>query len=92
MQKEIIDTTMTGVGATATYTGAGTISVGWLLSNEAAVLYGLTVGILGLIIQLVFGFRRDRRDAAAHRAEMHEHNRRMTLIESGKLTRAEDES
>lgn len=92
MQTEIIDTTMAGVGAKATYTGAGTITFGWLLSSEAAVVYGLVIGLAGLVTQLIFGFRKDRRDAAAHRAEMHEHARRMMLIEAGKLTRSEDES
>lgn len=90
MEKEVIDTTMTGVGGATTYTGAGTIGLGWLLSSEAAVIYGLIVGLIGIMIQLFFGLRKDRRDAAAHRAEMREHEKRMALLDAGHLTRAED--
>lgn len=99
MQSEIIDTTMASIGAKTTYTGAGTITFGWLLSSEAAVVYGVVIGLVGVAIQLIYGRRKDKREAvarheakAAHEADMRERELRIELLRAGRLTRSEDES
>ena len=92
MEKEVLDAAMFSAGTKTTYAGAGSLGLGWLLSSEAAVVYGIVVGLVGIAMQLIFGIRKDRRDATAHRATMLEHERRMGLLESGKLTRDEDGS
>lgn len=70
LEKEAVDATMIGVGHKATLTGVGTVGFGWLFTSEAAVLYGLIIGLLGIGIQLFFGFRKDRREHAEHKARM----------------------
>jgi len=99
MQQEILDTTMASAGAKATYTGAGTVTAGWLLSSEAAVLYGIVIGLAGWVVQLIFSFRKERREAAArrdaeaaHKADMRERELRIALLETGRLTRTGDEA
>lgn len=98
MQKEIIDTSMSTAGVATTFTGVSTIGAGALLSSEAAVFYGLVIGVVGLIIQTVFNRRKEHRDAearaeakAAHQADMRERHLRIALLESGRLTRNRDD-
>ena len=71
-----LDTTMLGVGHKTTIAGASASILGWFASSEAAVIYGLLAAVIGICIQLFFGFRRDRREQA-------EHDARMTLYKLG---------
>lgn len=91
MEREAIESAVIATANKGTLVSSGTTVVGWLLSSEAGVVIGIIGVVVGLALQAIFGLRRDRRDAAAHRADMREHERRMALLEAGKLTRAEDE-
>lgn len=91
MEREAIESAVVAVANKGTLVSSGTTLVGWLVSSEGGVLIGIAGVILGLTLQAVFGWRRDRRDVVAHRAEMREREKRIALLEAGKLTRAEDE-
>jgi preprotein translocase subunit YajC len=45
---------------------------GWLLSSEAAVLFGLILGIAGLLVNIYFKRREDQRQEREHQARMAE--------------------
>lgn len=69
------DSAMNSAGSKATYAGAGMTGVGWLFTSEAAIAVGIFVGVIGLIVQIIFGVRKDRRDQEFHRARMRSLNR-----------------
>lgn len=51
--------------------GGATASVlGWLSSNEAIAVVGVTITILGFIVNLIFQVRRDRREAELQRVKI----------------------
>lgn len=52
-----------------TYAGSGSAVLGWFLSSEAAVFFGILLGLAGFITNLVFSWRRDRREERALRAK-----------------------
>ena len=54
----------------ATYGGAATIGLGWLLSNEFAVLMGMVLGLCGLAVNWYYRAKADRRHEAEHLARM----------------------
>lgn len=72
MKQEAIEAAIATTGSKATYTGAGASVVGWMLSNEFAVLVGLIVGVLGLVVNWWFKLKQDRREQAAHDLRMQE--------------------
>ncbi len=53
-------TTKYGMGG-----GVLTSIIGWLSSNEAVVIVGVVVTILGFVINLIFQIRRDKRQIKA---------------------------
>ncbi len=73
-QQTAFDATMAAAGSKATYTGATTSVVGWVLSSEFGVLVGLMLGVGGFIINWYYKAKEDRRQQA-------EHDRRMGLYE-----------
>lgn len=85
-----LDAAAASAASKATYAGASLTVSSWLLSSEFGVLVGVLIGLIGLVVNIYFKFRDDRRNAAAHRAEMREHEKRMKLLDAGHLTRAED--
>lgn len=70
MQDAITNSTIANVANKATYTGAVSAVYGGLTANEIAAYGGLIVAILGLLIQIVFKVRSDRREAEFHRERM----------------------
>lgn len=60
----------------ATYGGAGATVAGWLLSNEAAVLIGLLVGVAGFLVNWYYRHQQ-------HKREQREHDARMSALSSG---------
>lgn len=85
-----LDAAAASVASKTTYAGASLTVSSWLLSSEFGVLVGILIGVVGLAVQIVFKYREDSRNAAAHKAEMREHERRMKLLEAGHLTRTGD--
>lgn len=73
-QQATFDATMAAAGSKATYTGATTSIVGWVLSSEFGVLVGLLLGIGGFVINWYYKHKEDKRQQA-------EHDRRMGLYE-----------
>lgn len=68
------DTTMAAVGSKATYTGATTSVVGWVLSSEFGILFGILLGLAGFGVNWYYKHKEDKR-------QQEEHNRRMGLYE-----------
>ena len=63
-------TELTAISAAskATGTGALTAVLGWALTSTGIAVIGLLVTILGFAVSLHFQIRRDRREAAHHKA------------------------
>lgn len=73
-QQVTLDATLASVGSKATYTGATTSVLGWVLSSEFGILLGVMLGIGGFIVNWYYKHKQDRREQA-------EHERRMGLYE-----------
>lgn len=65
-----MDAAIAAAGSKATYTGATGAALGWLTSSEAGVVIGIALGVVGLVVNIVFRFREDRRQHAEHLARM----------------------
>lgn len=73
MQQETqatIDATMAAVGSKATYTGASASVLGWMISSEFGVLFGLFLGLAGLAINWFYKHKEDKRQQAEHDRRM----------------------
>lgn len=68
------EATMAAAGSKATYTGAGASVMGWVLSSEFGVLFGVFLGLGGLAINWYYKHKEDKR-------QQQEHDRRMGLYE-----------
>lgn len=58
------------IGSKVTYAGAGVSAASWWLSSEGGVLVGIALGVIGLIVNVHFKLRRDKREYAEHVARM----------------------
>lgn len=65
-----IEATMAAVGQKTTIAGAGTTGIGYLASSEFLGLAGLAVAVAGLLVNLYFRWKEDRRQQLKHEAEM----------------------
>jgi len=74
MQEPTLEATISAAASKATYTGAGTSVMGWILSSEFTILMGLMVAIGGFLVNWYYKAKEDRRQQA-------EHDRRMGLYE-----------
>lgn len=72
-----IESAVAAGASKSTYVGSGMAVGGWLLSSEVAALMGIILGVLGLLINLAFRWRADRR-------EQREHEARMRTLEAGR--------
>ena len=70
MKHEAFEVAAAASGAKATYGGAGTTLLGWWVSNEAAVLTGIVIGVTGLLVQWYYSHKRDKREEARHLRDM----------------------
>ena len=87
MKSEAIETMLASYGSKATYTGAGaSIASGWWLSSQAGVLYGVLLGIAGMLLNGYFKRRAEAREQEAllrrEKREQLEHEVRMRQLES----------
>jgi hypothetical protein len=73
MNRDTLDAAAATIGSKAAYTGATTTVGSWMLSSEFGVFAGLLIGVLGLLTNLYFQHRRDKR-------EEREHNHRMAKM------------
>lgn len=60
------DATVEKISLASTQVGAWGSVFAWLASNEAAVLFGIFIGLCGLIVNLIFAWRRDQRESREH--------------------------
>lgn len=67
----------TGVAITAKVTQVGALSTffSWLVSSEGGMLVGIVIGLIGLVVNLFYQHRRDKR-------EQIEHEKRMSKMET----------
>jgi hypothetical protein len=70
IEQQTLDATLAAVGSKATYTGAGTVGLGWLLSSEFGILVGIVIGVLGLLMTWHYSRKRDRREQLEHEHRM----------------------
>jgi hypothetical protein len=68
--QQSIEASFAAAGSKATYTGAGTSVVGWMLSSEFGMIAGLVIGLVGLGTNFYFQRKRDRREQAEHDKRM----------------------
>lgn len=67
MDREAIEVGVATVASKSTYAGAGTSFLGWLLSSEFTVIFGIVVALAGLGVNWYYKAKADRRTAAADR-------------------------
>lgn len=70
VRQTTIDATLAAAGSKATYAGAGASLVGWFTSSEAGVVIGIALGVLGLLINVYFKHREDKRQQEEHETRM----------------------
>lgn len=73
-QQATFEATMATAGTKATYTGATTSVLGWVLSSEFGILVGVTLGVGGFVVNWYYRHKQDKREQA-------EHDRRMGMYE-----------
>jgi hypothetical protein len=69
---QTVDATVAAIGSKATQAGAATSVTSWVLSSEFGVLAGILIGFVGLIVNVYFKRREDKRLQAEHEARMRE--------------------
>ncbi len=65
-----VDATMAAIGSKATYTGASASVLGWMISSEFGVIFGLFLGVAGLGINWYYRHKEDKRQQAEHDRRM----------------------
>ena len=92
MKNETIDA-MGAVGSKATVAGASLTGWGWVVSNEFFGMMGVVIALSGLLMNLYYKYKSDRRTALEHAARMAERQMRIDLMRaSGKPIMAPTES
>lgn len=74
LDQATFDASMAAAGSKATYTGATTSVVGWMLSSEFGILVGVVLGLGGFIVNWYYRHKQDKREQA-------EHDRRMGMYD-----------
>ena len=69
-----IDAAIAAAGSKATYTGAGASILGWMMSSQAGILFGIMLGVGGFAINWYYRHKENKRQQA-------EHDKRMGLLE-----------
>ena len=62
--------TVAGIANKATYAGATSALYGGFTANELAAIGGFAVAVVGLLVQVWFKLRADRRHAELHREQL----------------------
>lgn len=65
-----LEATVGSVASKATYSGAATSIIGWVLSSEFGILVGMVLGIAGFAVNWYYKLRQDRREQAEHERRM----------------------
>lgn len=70
IKHQTLEATVAAAASKATYAGAGTSVWGWFASSEAGVILGIVIGVIGLLVNIFFRLRQDRRSQTEHEARM----------------------
>jgi hypothetical protein len=65
-----IDAALAAVGHKTAQAGAGTTLMGWLLSSEGTAAAGICIGVIGLLVQLYYKRKQDKREQEEHEMRM----------------------
>lgn len=65
-----VEITGASLASKTTTAGAGVAGLGWVFSSEAAVFFGILIGVVGLVVNIYFQRRRDKREQQEHQARM----------------------
>jgi hypothetical protein len=68
--QQSLEATIAAAANKATYGGATTSVLGWMLSSEFGMVAGLVIAIAGLGTNWHFQRKRDKREQAEHEARM----------------------
>lgn len=77
------DLAVAAAASKATYSGAGLTGLGWLFSNEFAVLAGILIGLAGLLVNWHYKRQANGRYRAEHEMRRREHEARMARFRAG---------
>jgi hypothetical protein len=69
-KEELTDAAISAAASKVTYMGSASVGFGWLTTNEAAIFFGIILGVLGLIVNVVFKVREDRRQEKLFQEEL----------------------
>lgn len=75
-QQETVEAAVAAMGSKVTYAGSAGSVLGWMASSEGGVVIGIMVGVVGLLVNVWFKAREDRR-------QQEEHDLRMKALEDG---------
>lgn len=65
-----VEAVMSGAASKTTIGGAAVSGLGWMASSEFVAVMGLLIAAAGLLVNLYFQIRRDRREKLEHEARM----------------------
>lgn len=68
--EHVTDVAVASAASKVTYAGSFSVGFGWLMSNEAAIFFGILLGVLGLIVNVVFKWREDSRQEKLFQEEL----------------------
>jgi len=70
MKTEAAEIATASVASKSTYAGAASMVLGWIASNEAAVLIGMLVAVAGFLVNWYYKAKSDRRAEALLQARL----------------------
>ena len=76
LTESTVDASIASLASKMTYTSAGSIGFGWLLSSEAAVFFGIIGVLTGNLVNWWFKRKADKREEEIHRLKVHEYTTR----------------
>lgn len=82
LHEAAVDAAVSAAASKTTYAGSAVTVVGWWSSSEVAVAVGMVVGVVGLIVNIIFKIREDRRQQAINEAKLEEIRTRSELRSS----------
>ena len=68
--EQMTDAAMSSAGSKILVGGVTTTGMGWLSANTVAAVGGLIIAVIGLVVQIVYKAREDRRLAERHALEI----------------------
>lgn len=70
MKTEAAEIATASVASKSTYAGAASMVLGWIASNEAAILIGMLVAVAGFLVNWYYKAKSDRRAEALLQARL----------------------